>query len=255
MLPKLARWTQPEAQVLDVRMAKNEQSTFSVAVRATRAFFSSLHIVLPIALVVGIVVSLLDLGVAEVLAPKALTGQIGSTQSELVGLMLGWWGVVIAVEIILGPLLVAMVIYAARCHTHGQKASLPKALNFGLARYSSIFKWHAGAWLTIQVGMIVLVPGILFLLQYAFVDAILVLEKERWPLARSAKLTKKRRGRIFMLVLPWLVATQVVGFAELWALQQGFVTLVALMGSTYLLNIWVVMAFYMFYEDRTRPAA
>ena len=229
-------------------MAKNQQSTLSVAVRATKAFFGNLHIVLPLALVAGFIVSLLDIGVAQVLAPKALTGQLGANQSELVGLMLGWWGVVIAVEILLGPLLVAMVIYAARCHTHGQKASFTKALNFGLARYKHIFAWHAGAWLTIQLGMIVL-------LQYAFVDAILVLEKERWPLARSAKLTKKRRGRIFMLVLPWLIVTQVVGFAELWALQEGFVTLVLLMSSTYMLNLWVVTAFYMFYEDRTRPAA
>ena len=241
--------------MLDGRMAKNEQSTLSVAIRATKAFFGNLNIVLPLAFFTGLVVSILDIGVAQALAPKALTGQLGANQSELVGLMLGWWGVVIAVEILLGPLLVAMVIYAARCHTHGQKAGFFKALNFGLARYKHIFAWHAGAWLTIQLGMIVLVPGILFLLQYAFVDAVLVLEKERWPLARSAKLTKKRRGRIFMLVLPWLIATQVVGFAELWALKEGFPTLVALMSSTYMLNIWVVTAFYMFYEDRTRPAA
>lgn len=241
--------------MLDGRMAKNQQSTLSVAIRATKALLSNLHIVLPLAFFAGVVVSLLDIGVAQVLAPKALTGQLGANQSELVGLMLGWWGVVIAVEILLGPLLVAMVIYAARCYTHGQKAGFVKALNFGLARYKHIFAWHAGAWLTIQLGMIVLVPGILFLLQYAFVDAVLVLEKERWPLARSAKLTKKRRGRIFMLVLPWLIATQVVGFAELWALKEGIPTLILLMSSTYVLNIWVVTAFYMFYEDRTRPAA
>ena len=107
--------------MLDGRMAKNEQSTLSVAIRATKAFFGNLNIVLPLAFFAGLVVSILDIGVAQALAPKALTGQLGANQSELVGLMLGWWGVVIAVEILLGPLLVAMVIYAARCHTHGQK--------------------------------------------------------------------------------------------------------------------------------------
>ena len=189
------------------------------------------------------------------LAPKALIGQLGANQSELVGLMLGWWGVVIAVEILLGPLLVAMVIYAARCHTHGQKASFTKALNFGLARYTHIFAWHAGAWLTIQLGMIVLVPGILFLLQYAFVDAILVLEKERWPLARSAKLTKQAAGASSCSSSHGSSSRRWWASRSLWALQEGFVTLVLLMSSTYMLNLWVVTAFYMFYEDRTRPAA
>ncbi len=237
-------------------MAKKKTSTLSVALRATKALLSNLGIVLPVAGVMGAALTILDLGVGQLLAPKAFSGQIGSDQSELVGLMLGWWGVVIVLEILLGPIVVAMAIYAARCHTHGQpKASLSKALNFALSRYKSIFKWHAAAWLTIQMGMIVLVPGILFLLQYAFVDSILVLEKEKWPLGRSAKLTRGRRGRIFALILPWLMLTQVVGFAELWALQQGVGTLFGLMASTYIVNIWVVMAFYIFYEDRTRTAA
>jgi hypothetical protein len=237
-------------------MAKKKTSTLSVAWRATGALFANLSIVLPVAAVMGAALTVLDLGVGQLLAPKAFSGQMGSDQSELIGLMLGWWGVVVVLEIVLGPLVVAMSIYAARTHTHGsEKASLFKALNFGLARYKHIFKWHAAAWLTIQLGMIVLVPGILFLLQYAFVDSILTLEKEKWPLARSAKLTRGRRGRIFALVLPWLLLTQVIGFAELWALQKGFGTLFALMSSTYVVNIWVVMVFYIFYEDRTRTTA
>jgi len=236
-------------------MAKKKTSTFSVALRTTRALFSNFWIVLAVAAAMGAVITGLDLAVGQMLAPKAFSGQVGSDQSELIGLMLGWWGVVIVLEIFLGPIVVAMSIYAARCYTHGGKASLSKALNFALARYKSIFKWHAAAWLTIQLGMIVLVPGILFLLQYAFVDSILVLEKEEWPLNRSAKLTRGRRGRIFALLLPWLMVTQVVGFAELWAIQQGVMTLFALMSATYILNIWVVMAFYMFYEDRTRTSA
>ena len=49
--------------------------------------------------------------------------------------------------------------------------------------------------------------------------------------------------------------TQVVGFAELWALQQGTGTLFGLMSITYIINIWVVMALYIFYEDRTQATA
>jgi hypothetical protein len=233
----------------------SKQSTFSVATRAIAALFSNLNIVLPIAGFMGAVVAGLDIAVGKALAPKAFSGSLGADQSELVSLFLGWWGVVLLVELVFGPIVVAMSIYAARTHSHGGKATLAKAFNFALARYGRIFKWHAAAWLTIQLGMIVLVPGILFLLQYAFVDAILVLEDEDWPLARSAKLTRKRRGRIFALVLPWLVLTQVIGFAELWALAAGPLTLVGLMSATYILNIFVVMAFYVFYEDRTRTTA
>lgn len=238
--------------MLDDPMAKH--STFSVATRATKALFSNLGVVLPLAVVLGAVVAGLDIGVGKILAPKAFSGGTGADQSELVGLFLGWWGVVLLVELFLGPIVVAMSIYTARTYTHGGSATLPKALNFALARYGRIFKWHAAAWLSIQLGMIVLVPGILFLLQYAFVDSILVLEDERWPLARSGKLTRGRRGRIFALILPWLVVTQVIGFAELWALQAGVASLVGLMTATYVVNIWVVMAFYVFYEDRTRTA-
>jgi len=237
-------------------MAKKKTSTLSVAVRATGALLSNLWIVIPIAGVMGAALTFLDIGIGKMVAPKAFSGQMGTDQSELIALMLGWWGVVIALEVFLGPIVVAMSIYTARSHTQGlPKATLSKALNFALARYKDIFKWHAAAWLTIQMGMIVLVPGILFLLQYAFVDSILVLEKEKWPLGRSAKLTRGRRGRIFALILPWLVLTQVVGFAELWALQQGTGTLFGLMSITYIINIWVVMALYIFYEDRTQATA
>ncbi len=109
--------------------------------------------------------------------------------------------------------------------------------------------------LTIQVGMIAIVPGILFLLQYAFVDSILCLEDEERPLNRSSRLTKGRRRGIFSLVFVWLIFTQILGFMELAALGEGTGTLIALMSGAYLLNIWVVMVFYTFYEDRTGKAA
>ena len=233
-------------------MAK-KQSTLSVAFRATGALFSNLHIVIPLAGVLGLLVAGLDLLVMNLLAPNAMSGPTGVNQSDLIALMFGWWGVILLVEILLGPIAVAMSIYTARTHSHGGKASLSKALNFGLARYGKIVKWHAAAWLTIQVGMIVLVPGILFLLQYAFVDSVLCLEDEKWPLERSSKLTKGRRGRIFALVFLWLIINQVIGFAELAAIQLGFPILALLMTATYVMNIWVSMVFYQFYEDRTQP--
>jgi low affinity Fe/Cu permease len=231
-----------------------KQSILNVAVRATGALFSSLNVVIPLAVLFGTTVALLDVAVMELVAPEASKGG-ASDQSTMIKLMFGWWGVMLFIEVTLGPILAAMAIYAARTHSHGGELSFSKALNFALSRYGKIFKWHAIAMLTIQVGMIAIVPGVLFLLQYAFVDSILCLEDEKWPLGRSAHLTKGRRGRIFGLVFVWLMFTQIVGFAELWALGMGTHVLIALMSLAYLLNIWVVMVFYTFYEDRTQKAA
>ncbi|MEC8194143.1 MAG: hypothetical protein VX944_04450 [Myxococcota bacterium] len=234
-------------------MAK-KKSAFSVALRATSYLFSCAHIVVPLALVFGLIVGLLDVAVLSLFAPEALKG--GPTdQSTMIKLMFGWWGVMLFIEVTLGPILAAMTIYAARTRSHGGSVSLGKALNFALARYSRIFKWHAIAMLTIQIGMIAIVPGILFLLQYAFVDSILCLEDEERPLNRSSRLTKGRRRGIFSLVFVWLIFTQILGFMELAALGEGTGTLIALMSGAYLLNIWVVMVFYTFYEDRTGKAA
>jgi hypothetical protein len=241
-------------RMLDGLMAK-KQSTLSVALRATGAMFSNLPVILPLAGVLGTIVAALDIAVMKIVAPAAMASPTGVNQNDIIALMFGWWGVILVVEIVLGPIVAAMAIYTARTHSHGGKASLYKAANFAMARYGRIVKWHAAAWMTIQVGMIVLVPGILFLLQYAFVDSILCLEDEKWPLERSSKLTKGRRGRIFALVFLWLVVNQVVGFAELAAIQMGFPTLVLLMSATYVVNIWVTMVFYQFYEDRTQPSA
>ena len=239
--------------MLDPLMAK-KKSAFNVAVRATSYLFSTAHIMVPVAIVFGTIVGLLDVAVLSVLAPEALQG--GPTgQSVMIKLMFGWWGVMLLIEVLLGPILAAMAIYAARVRSHGGALSFGKALNFALARYKVMFKWHAIAQLTIQVGMIAVVPGILFLLQYTFVNSILCLKDEERPLNRSSRLTKGRRRGIFALVFIWLVFTQVLGFMELAVLGQGTGMLIGLMSGAYLLNIWVVMVFYTFYEDRTGKAA
>jgi hypothetical protein len=234
----------------------NKTSTLSVALRATAALFGNLPVVLPLAAVLGLCVASLDILVFNLFQQDPVGAGAAANQSTLIKVFFGWWGVVLLVEVFLGPILVGMSIYAARTYTHGGKATLYKALNFALARYTRIFKWHAIAWLIIQVGMIALIPGILFLLQYAFVDSVLCLEDERWPLARSTKLTKGRRGRIFALAMIWMVTGQVVGFLELAVLSEPnpVFALTGVMSAVYLVNIWLIMVFYMFYEDRTKPA-
>ncbi|HJN75332.1 MAG TPA: hypothetical protein QGF58_15495 [Myxococcota bacterium] len=104
------------------------------------------------------------------------------------------------------PIIDAVTIYAWRRFATGQDFSAKKALNWAVGRYGRMFGPHAKAFLTITAGMVIIVPGILFGLQYAFVDAITATDdKSRSPLKRSAKLTRGRRGRILRAWLPYAI--------------------------------------------------
>lgn len=231
----------------------NQQSTLSVAIRATKALFSNLGVVVPIAAVMGALIASIDLVIFNHFQIP-MTAGAAANQTGFIKVMLSWEAVRLLAEVFLGPIVVAMTIYTARTHTHGGKATLYKAFNFALARYSRIFKWHAITWLAINVGMSFCFVGILFLLQYAFVDAILCLEDEKWPLARSAKLTRGRRGRIFALAAPLILVQSVISIADLMVLgwEEPLFVLAGLKTVLFMANIWLFMAFYMFYEDRTK---
>jgi hypothetical protein len=122
-------------------------------------------------------------------------------------------------------------IYLWVQHETGRPASLYDAVNYGLNRYSRVVKPHSLALFIIQLGVVVIVPGILFGLQYAFVDAIATLDqKEKDALARSRKLTAGRRGtlfRTFAVFVLWWGPTQAGGML---ALQEMGTLAVALAG-------------------------
>ncbi len=126
------------------------------------------------------------------------------------------------------------------------------AHDLSLSRYSRVFFPHFVAWLSITLGMIIIVPGVLFLLQYAFVDAVACMEEEKSPLPRSKGLTRGRRKSLFLLALPWIILSQVLGFFQLWALSQSGMVMAA--GDTVATMITFVMfvAFYLIYDERTR---
>jgi len=102
------------------------------------------------------------------------------------------------------PIIDAVSIYAWRRFSTGQDFSAQKAINWAIGRYGRMFGPHAKAFLTITAGMVIIVPGILFGLHYAFVDAITATDdKSKSPLKRSQKLTAGRRGRIVRAWLPY----------------------------------------------------
>ena len=229
-------------------MAK-KTSALSAMSRATGAILGSPMTVLMLALPFGLLSGWLN---------HTILGHFGSSgqpsEEELAPMIGAFMGVYLAVEILLGPLLAAMSIYIGRAHTHGASAPFSKSLNFALNRYKRMLKWHAIAWITIHFGLaLICIPGLFFVVIYAFVDPVLCLEKEPWPLARSKKLTRGRRRTIFLCFLPWLLLSQVAQGLELFGIVQGMAQYIGVNTILYVTLIWTYMCFYMVYEDRTTP--
>ncbi len=97
-------------------------------------------------------------------------------------------------------------------HERNEPGSLYAAINYALNRLPRVLPAHAKAYGLIWLGNIVVIPGIWFSLQFAFVDAIATLDdREQEPLPRSQRLTHGRRGKIFRtfaLFLPWIISYQ-----------------------------------------------
>ena len=106
-----------------------------------------------------------------------------------------------------GALVAAATIGTFMLHQQGRPCSLGDALSYGFAHWRRLIGPYTAAALIIWVGSIVIVPGVLYTLLYAFVAPVAVLDSGvRDVLRRSTKLTRGRRGRIFrtyMLFVPW----------------------------------------------------
>ena len=222
-------------------------SILTIIARAFTASAKNIHITLAAAALYGISLAVID---------HVIFGLVGvsnpPTQQDMPKVLLSLLGAQFTIEIFLGPILAAMAVYVGRITAEGRSASLYKAVNFALSRYSRLFLPRFMAWLSISLGMIIIVPGVLFLLQYAFVDSVACMEEEKKPLPRSKRLTKGRRKSLFLLAMPWILISQGLGFFQLWALSQSGLVMAA--GDTVASMITFVMfvAFYLLYDERTR---
>lgn len=73
----------------------------------------------------------------------------------------------------------------------------------------------------VTIGMQVLLPGIFYALQYAFTDAIAVLDPEKPALARSGQLAYGMKGRLFRLLLVWWLLGVVLSIAIAVGMQHA----------------------------------
>lgn len=223
-------------------------SAFGHGIKAT---LSNLGTVIPLMLVLGFVSAF-----ADKLIFDSVAGNGAQDQATLIKVLLSWTGVALVQEIFLGPIVGAIAVYIGRMHSAGESAGLYDSFNFALGRYGRLFLPRLIAQLSIQIGlMLLLFPGIIYVSMYAFVDSVACLEKKVWPIDRSKRLTRGRRGSIVGIYLPIAILVQVVALAELWALEQGVFVLALVFAAVFTLFFVVNVAFYKLYEGRTMAAA
>lgn len=196
-------------------------SVLTIVRNALRVMTRSFHIALFIAMVTG--------GLSAVIVSAAMSGYIpkpGAAEKQqalfvfVIGstLVAGAWGSVV------GAWAAPAQIYLWVMEEKRKAPSLYDAINYGLNRFGRVLKPHAAAFWLIALGNIIVVPAILFGLQFAFVDAIATLDKEEnHPLARSRRLASFRRGtvfRVFLCALPWWIAYQL--FVSFYAMGEAW---------------------------------
>lgn len=166
-------------------------------------------------------------------------------------------GVAILWFILAKPLIDASAIYVWRKVRRGQDFSTGQVLNWAIGRYKRMLKPHAAKFLTVSLGLIIVVPGVLFGLQYAFVHAIAATEDDpKSVLSKSQRFTQGRRGRIAAVWVPyallWYPAYSVIATYQVeawgWYAVAGF-------GALDMLFLTIMtMVLYGMYEERVHDA-
>jgi hypothetical protein len=178
-------------------------------------------------------------------------GGINIQQAELLKLILGMQGITLVGRIILlGPIFNSIAVYSGKAYMAKKATSLYGAVNFALSRYKRLFVPNLLAQLSIQIGMLIIIPGVMSWMQFAFVDSVACLEEEKHVLTRSKRLTKGRRKSIFLVILPWIFFSQVFGILELYASTINFGAVVITSILMECLLMLMMLAFFMLYDKR-----
>jgi hypothetical protein len=214
--------------------------------KSTGALLRNLHVAVPASMLMAAVAATFDYLI------YTGAGGGGDQHSATIQVMLGWFAVYLLIAVFIGPLFSASAVFVAKKSYDGKPAGLYGALNFALNRYKRLFVPHMAATLSVQIGLQVLIPGILFMCMYAFVDSVACLEDEKSVLSRSKRLTRKRRRTILWVALPIILLGLVKGFLiDPQALEYGPLALWASHTLSYVLEWWMALAFSWMYLIRT----
>jgi hypothetical protein len=130
-----------------------------------------------------------------------------------------WYAVNVIIHTFVGGWLAVIVVKLADSAHRGEAMNLGDAVTTATTRILDIAGAHGAKVQAVFVGMQVLIPGIFYALQYAFVDHVAVLTPEEAALKRSGELTWGVRGRLFRVLTLWFISAQAAGFGIIYAME------------------------------------
>ncbi len=217
------------------------RGAFKVVAAAAGQTLRNLFMLLPFLLLVGGLGSVLAWQVGA-LALEHLVKPGAGQQAQLLTSELTKLGVLTLWGIAAAPVLDAVSIYAWR--HRATERSFGGAINYALNRYRRMFGPHAVSFTGISLGMSVIIPGIMFGLWWAWVDAITATRDRtldpllkslgrdpsaRSPLQWSRVLSRGHRLRIVRAWLPYVF----------WYVPAAMVLVYQAEGA----GFWAVLAF------------
>ncbi len=231
--------------------AIRKQSVMTHFISAIGAIFSNASVFIPIALILGSIDVFLFRGALSLngFAPTDNILQMQIPPSALIKLTFSFLGLAIAVKALIGPIVAMMVVVYSRSEAMKTPLSFSKAFSFALKRYSNVFVPYLLAMLSIQIGMLIVIPGIMFMMQYAFVDAVATVEKEKHVLTRSKRLTKTRRKSLVVLIIPFVLLGQGMQFVD-FIYSSDLLALIGFHSIYEGLFLIILSCFYMLYHER-----
>lgn len=124
-----------------------------------------------------------------------------------------------AIEVIFGPIYVGALLHAASQWKRGIRTSYSESMSHGASRSFSLLGTRLGTGLIVLVGLLLfIIPGIVFALRFALIDAVVVLEGVGGGTARqrSEILTREQRwsilGAVIVTSIGLLVVSTLVAF-------------------------------------------
>lgn len=239
------------------------RGSFKVVAEATAHTLKNIWLLLPFVVLVGGVGSVIAWQLGSVALDHFVDPGAGQ-QAQLITSELTKLAVLTIWGILAAPVLDAVTIYAWR-NRHGTR-SYGGAINFTLNRFGRMFGPHALSFTGISLGMSVIIPGVMFGLWWAWVDAITATRDRtldpllrslgrdpdsRSPLQWSRVLSRGHRLKIVRAWLPYVfwylpAAMYLVYQAE----GAGFLAVLAF-GSLNMLFLTVMeMAMVGLFEER-----
>ena len=195
--------------------------------------------------------SVIDSGILMgILKHYNVQGSLLQQNAQLIPIILSFMGANLIKILIAGPVISIAVVYLGYAFTQNKEMSPYNILNFVLRNYGKLFVPFLIAQLFIQLGMIVVIPGVLFMMQYAFLDSVVCLEKSTSPISRSRTLTRAVRKSLLGFIIPWAVFSQVSGLVIL-QFSDNFASLTSINIITQAFYTFILCAFFCAYEYRS----